>query len=86
MIAVTPTDDQLRRFKLGQFILDGSQGKETAAGKFSRVEFIVALVKEQPQHLGPDNRKQPMQQSLFDAVRIISNALSSQVHRSGELR
>lgn len=81
MVAITAADDQIRCLQLGQFILDGAQREKAEPRQFPGIEFGPGLGKKQAQHLGPHNRKHSMEQTLFDALRIASNALSSQVHR-----
>jgi hypothetical protein len=71
VIAVAPADDQVRRLQLGQFILNRPQGEKTAAGQLARKQFLVAFPKEQSQQLSSHDRKQPMQQRLFDAPGLL---------------
>lgn len=79
MVAIAPADDQFCCLQLGQFILDRAQREKAETRQFAGIEFGPGLGEEQAQHLGPHDRKQSMEQGLFDALRIVPNALSSQV-------
>src|SRR5437868_12744861 len=78
-IAIAVANDQIRRLELGHLILDRSQCEKAKPRQLARVELPPGSSKEQPQHLCAHDRKQSMQQCLFDSASVISNALSSQV-------
>ena len=82
MVAIATADDQVRCLQLGQFILEGAQREKAEPHQFPGIEFGPGLGKKQAQHLGPHNRKHSMEQGLFDALRIVSNALNSQVYKT----
>ncbi len=82
MVAITAADDQIRYLQLGQFILDGAQREKAKPRQFAGIKFGPGLGKKEAQHLGPHNRKHAMEQTLFDALRIDSNALNSQAYKT----
>jgi hypothetical protein len=79
LIPVAAANDQVRRLELRNLILNRSQREKAKPRQLARVELLPAISKQQPQHLRAHDRKQSMQQRLFDSASIISNALSSQV-------
>jgi hypothetical protein len=79
LISVAAANDQVRRLELRNLILNRSQREKAKPRQLARVELLPAISKQQPQHLRAHDRKQSMQQRLFDSASIISNALSSQV-------
>lgn len=81
LVTVAPAGNKVRRLELGDFILDRSQCEKTAPRQLARIQLVVAFCKQQSQHFGPHDRKQSMQQALFDAATLTSNALSSQVYK-----
>lgn len=85
-VAITAADDQFRCLQLGQFILDRAQREKAETRQLPGIEFGPGLAKEQAQQLGAHDWKQSMEQTLFDALRMVSNALSSQVHRPDSSR
>jgi hypothetical protein len=80
VISVAAAKDQIGRLELCQFILDRSQRQETESRQLTRVEFLPAIRKQQPQHFGPHRREQSMEQRLFHSLSAYLNALSIQVY------
>ena len=66
LITVAASDDQIRTFQLGQFILHRSQRKEAQPREFARIQLLSRVREEQSQHLGADDREQSMKQRLFN--------------------
>ncbi len=67
LITIRAADDQIRALELRQLILDCPQREEAQARHLARVQLLALIGEQQPQHLRADDRKQPMQQRLFDA-------------------
>ena len=66
MITVAAADDEASRLEFGDFILDRSERQRTQPCQLARIQFRPAIGKEQSQNFRANQRKQSMQQRLFD--------------------
>ena len=66
LITIAATDDQIRTFELGQFILHRSQREKAQSRKFAGIQLLSGIGEEQSQDLSAHDREQSMEQRLFN--------------------
>jgi hypothetical protein len=67
MITVAAANDETSRLEFGDFILNRPQRKRAQPCQLARIQFRTAIGEQQSQNFRANERKQSMQQRLFDA-------------------
>jgi hypothetical protein len=61
LITIAATENQLCRFQLGEFILNGPQREEAQARQLTCIQLLIAVREEQSQHFSAHDREQPVE-------------------------